>query len=109
MKNILIYSIAINCFVSMNVLAADENYYGVEWNSKEVLEVFALGYSPENISQSMYEANSSCSKSVKSVSKDKQYVCIKYSCGWTTWSYIIDEYRESGKVKSSSDGSLCRW
>ena len=84
----------------------DESFYGVKWDGSEIDKLNSLGYSPKAVSKHMYEANDSCSKYVKSISKDKQMICIKYKCGFTTWSYVIDTYREKGKAQSSG---WCFW
>jgi hypothetical protein len=83
-----------------------QEYYGVEWDGSEIDQLNSYGYNPKTVSKHMYEANDSCGKSIKSISKDKQNICIKYKCGFTTWSYVIDTYREAGKPQSSG---WCFW
>lgn len=79
----------------------NETYYGVKWSGQQIDSLSDHGFQAKQISEHIYEKNTQCSKRVKSVSKKDQFVCIKYKCGFSTWSYVIDTYRDAGQVKST--------
>ena len=79
----------------------NKTHYGVKWSGQDIDALSEHGFDAKQVSEYMYEKNTQCSKRVKSVSKKDQFVCVKYKCGFTTWSYVIDTYRDVGKVKST--------
>lgn len=104
--NKILLFISLNLFLISADAIADTEYYGVEWDQDEIDKLGSYGYDPKKISMSMYDANDQCSKTVKNVDKEDQFVCIEFRCGLMTWSYVIDTYREQGKVK---DTGTCYW
>lgn len=87
-------------------LATAAEYYGVEWSSKDALEIISKGFTPEDISRSMYKANDSCGKSVKHIEYKKAKICIVYKCGFTERFANIDT--NLGTI-SIDQLSSCRW
>lgn len=104
--NCALFALAASSAIIAPQANAQQSHYGVTWSDKSYSDIRALGYNPEELSRYMYERNDRCSKSVSSVSKNQQFVCIQFSCGFFTWSYVIDEWRKEGKVDPNG---ACTW